>query len=158
VPWYFITLALMGAAVSISRKVPEYQRRVYFSPVDKQRVLDEERGTPLTPELVRDWLVFEVVQFVSAPFVALAAYYLVTPNSAGTSAAVGFLSGFSSEAILLLIRGAVERVSGVEATKAAGAAKTEAAKTEMAKAAADSVAKALSAAMQPKNPPPEDQS
>jgi hypothetical protein len=31
VPWYFITLAIIGAAISLARKVPEYQRRAISS-------------------------------------------------------------------------------------------------------------------------------
>lgn len=124
VPWYFITLALMGAAISISRKVPEYQRRVFFDSVRKLKIL-KEGETPLSPEVIREYLVFQILQFLYAPFVAIVAYYAVKPAGAAGSVALGFVSGFSSPAVLLLINGALERATGLETAKAVDAAKAE---------------------------------
>jgi hypothetical protein len=135
VPWYFITLALMGAAISIARKVPEYQRRVFFNPVQKLEIQNEEE-IPLSPQVVREYLVFQILQFLYAPFVAIVAYYAVKPAGAAGSVALGFVSGFSSPAVLLLINGALERVTGLETSKAVDAAKAEKEAAAVAGAAA----------------------
>jgi hypothetical protein len=128
-PWYFITLALMGAAISISRKVPEYQRRVYYphpkanpgaagAPADDSAKAQDDEGRPLKPGEVREYLIFQILQFLSAPFIAIVAYYAIKPGSAAESVGLGFISGFSSPAVLVLINAAMERVSGLETKKA----------------------------------------
>ncbi len=105
VPLYFVVLALIGGAVSLTRRVPEYQKRSSFSYVGT------EKEPKLDPPTTREYLVFEIVQFISAPFIAAVAYYLVSPETRSVGVAVGFASGFGSEAILLMIRGVVEKVS-----------------------------------------------
>lgn len=99
VPWYFIALAIMGAAVGLARKIPEYQRRA-ISPVDT-----------LDGATAREYFEFQVLQVLSAPLIALAAYNLFPPTGISTSAALGFSAGFSSETILLAIRGLMDRVT-----------------------------------------------
>lgn len=101
VPWYVISLALMGATVSLARKVPEYQRRA----ID---VADDTMNGPR----MREALEFEVLQVLSAPFIAITAFNLITPASMGSSAAIGFASGFSSEPLLMAIRSLVDRIVG----------------------------------------------
>jgi hypothetical protein len=101
VPWYFIALALMGAAVSLARKVPEYQRRA----LDKD---DKE----FTAARTREMMEFQILQLLSAPLIAVAAYNLVTPNSMQASAALGFITGFASEALLIGIRAVADRLMG----------------------------------------------
>src|SRR5712692_10533041 len=98
VPWYFLTLAIVGAAVSLARRVPEYQRRATSA------------EDTLNGAKTREYLEFQILQVVSAPLIALAAYNLVAPTSISTSAALGFSSGFSSEAILLAIRSLTDSV------------------------------------------------
>ncbi len=99
VPWYFLTLAIVGAAVSLARRVPEYQRRATSA------------EDTLNGAKTREYLEFQILQVVSAPLIALAAYNLVAPTSISTSAALGFSSGFSSEAILLAIRSLTDSVT-----------------------------------------------
>lgn len=101
VPWYFIALALMGAAVSLARKIPEYQRRA----LDKD---DKE----FTAARTREMMEFQILQLLSAPLIAVAAYNLVTPNSMQASAALGFITGFASEALLIGIRAVADRLMG----------------------------------------------
>lgn len=108
VPWYFIALAIMGAAVSLARKVPEYQRRA-ISGTDA-----------MDGPTAREYLEFEVLQVLSAPLIALAAYNLVTPTSIATSVALGFSSGFSSEAILLAVRKVLDGIVGTPAAVPVG--------------------------------------
>lgn len=104
VPLYVLVLALLGGAVSLTRRVPEYQKRAAegYTPTEKEPALD---GPTL-----REYLVFQIVQFISAPLIAVAAFFVLEPEKTGTAAAVGFVSGFSSETILLWIRAAVTKV------------------------------------------------
>ena len=99
VPLYVIVLALMGGAVSMTRRVPEYQRRAMSS------------QDALTNQQARESLVFQIMQVASAPLIAVAAYYIVNPSNRLTSVVLGFGSGFASEPILLMIRGLVEKLS-----------------------------------------------
>ncbi|MGE0258187.1 MAG: hypothetical protein AB7T18_05470 [Alphaproteobacteria bacterium] len=105
VPLYVIVLALFGGAVSMTRRVPEYQRRA----MDSQ--------DSLTNVQARENLVFQIMQVVSAPLIAVTAYYIVNPDNAVTSVVLGFGSGFASEPILLMIRGLVEKISPAQASQ-----------------------------------------
>jgi hypothetical protein len=98
-PLYVIILSLIGGAVSMTRRVPEYQRRAMSS------------QDPLTNQQARESLVFQIMQVASAPLIAIAAYYIVNPTSPLVSVVLGFGSGFASEPILLMIRGLVEKLS-----------------------------------------------
>lgn len=98
VPLYVIILALMGSAVSMTRKVPEYQRRAFG--------LHET----LSNAQARENLVFQIMQVFSAPLIVMAAYYLLGPDTRTTSVLVGFASGFASEPILLAIRSLAEKL------------------------------------------------
>jgi hypothetical protein len=101
IPWYFIALALMGAAVSLARRIPEYQRRAL-----------DLRDPEFTPARARELMEFQILQLLSAPLIAFAAYNLVTPSTLQASTALGFAAGFSSETILLAIRGLSDRLLG----------------------------------------------
>lgn len=101
VPLYFVVLSLMGAAVSMTRRVPEYQGRL---------ALPKTSQKSITPEEAREYLVFQIMQVVSAPLIAITAYYLVVPGFRATSVALGFASGFTSETILLVIRALAEKM------------------------------------------------
>jgi amino acid transporter len=117
VPVYFVILSLMGAAVSLARRVPEIQKR------SAPDYVGTEKEPKLTFAEALEYLAFQIMQFVSAPLIAVTAYYVITPGSRATSATLGFSSGFASEAVLLLIRGAVEKISpAVTPTAASGSA------------------------------------
>ena len=98
IPVYIIVLAFIGGAVSMTRRVPEYQRRT-ADPTD-----------PMTPECAREAFVFQIMQVVSAPLIAVTLYHLVGPTSRATSIALGFAAGFASEPILVAIRALVEKL------------------------------------------------
>ena len=98
-PLYVIVLAMIGSAVSMTRRVPEYQRRAMSS------------DDPLTNIEVREKLVFQIMQVVSAPLIAVTAFSILKPGSISEAVVVGFGSGFASEPILLMIRGLVEKAS-----------------------------------------------
>lgn len=108
VPLYVIVLALMGGAVSMTRRVPEYQRRVYL-PASDPEYITRERG--------RELLVFQIMQVLSAPLIAIAAYYTIKPADITVSVLLGFSSGFASETILLAIRALVTKLNPLEPKK-----------------------------------------
>lgn len=99
IPLYFVVLAIFGGFVSMLRRVPEYQERVSHGASD-----------PLSFERTREKLVFEVLQILSAPLIAIAAYYMVDPGSRATSIALAFVAGFSSETVLLYVRALAEKL------------------------------------------------
>lgn len=99
IPLYFVILAIFGGFVSMLRRVPEYQERVSHGASD-----------PLSFERTREKLVFEVLQILSAPLIAIAAYYMVDPGSRATSIALAFVAGFSSETVLLYVRALAEKL------------------------------------------------
>lgn len=107
IPLYVIVLALMGAAVSMTRRVPEYQRRI--SPGDAEY---------LTYDQAREGLVFQIMQVASAPLIAVTAYYLIDPESRANTIVLSFASGFSSETVLLLIRAFLEKFKPLAANLA----------------------------------------
>jgi hypothetical protein len=90
----------MGAAVSMTRRVPEYQERLI-------------PGTPdsITREEARQYLVFQVMQVISAPMIAIVAYHMVEPETPKVSVLLGFISGFASETILLHILAAARKLT-----------------------------------------------
>jgi hypothetical protein len=98
VPLYVIVLALMGGAISMTRRVPEYQRRA----------LDSRE--PLTNAEAREYLVFQIMQVFTAPLIAVTAYYIYRPATPVESVVVGFASGFASEPILVMIRALVDKL------------------------------------------------
>src|SRR5208283_2026673 len=64
----------------------------------------------MTPSMVREELLFQVLQVLSAPLIAITAYNAIMPNSRATSVALGFVSGFSSESVLLAIRSVADKI------------------------------------------------
>jgi hypothetical protein len=100
VPWYVIMLALMGAAVSMMRRVPEYQLAADGG---------DDSVVPISKGRAREKMVFEVLQLVAAPMIAVVAYNAFTPSDRATTVILGFASGFSSEPVLMAIRAVVDR-------------------------------------------------
>lgn len=98
VPLYVVVLALFGGAISMTRRVPEYQRRA----MDSQDVLTNAEA--------RESLVFQIMQVFTAPLIAVTAYYIILPDTPLKSVALGFGSGFASEPILLMIRALVDKL------------------------------------------------
>lgn len=113
VPLYFVIVALMGGAVSLLRRVPEIQRR------SEHDYVGTEKEPKLSPGEVRERLGFQIIQFISAPLIAVAAYHAIGPESRTASVALGFTSGFASESILLMIRGVVEGIKPQSVTQQA---------------------------------------
>lgn len=111
IPIYFIAVALMGGAVSLLRRVPEIQRR------SEHDYVGTEKDPQLTPGEVRERLAFQIMQFISAPLIAITAYYAIGPETKIASVALAFTSGFASESILMMIRGVVDGIKPQSVTQ-----------------------------------------
>jgi len=107
VPFYFILIALFGAAVSLARRVPEIQRR-YLSQSDH-----------LDAAGARELLVSQILQFLSAPIIAITAYAVFAPSGPSSSVVLAFVSGFSSDAIIASFKGIADGI--ISTAKGAGA-------------------------------------
>ena len=104
VPLFVVVLAFVGGAVSLSRRIPEYQRR---SDPKYDPLPNEPR---MAAHQARESVVFQIMQLVSAPFLALATWYIVSPTTIAAAAGLAFATGFLSEPLLLMIRGMVEGI------------------------------------------------
>ena len=102
----------MGAAVSMTRRVPEYQKEVRQMNQNK-RDKDNKNNEPMEYAEIRSLLVFQIMQVFSAPLIALTVYYLVLPDGFTSSIVIAFSSGFASETILVLLRNFLERISNI---------------------------------------------
>lgn len=104
VPLFVVVLAFIGGAVSLSRRLPEYQRRseVGYVPTPKEPAMQ--------PYQARESVVFQIMQLVSAPFLAMATWYMIEPSSLAVAIVLAFGTGFASEYLLLMIRGMVEGI------------------------------------------------
>lgn len=99
VPLPFVVIALFGGAISLSRRIPELQKRA------EQTYIATQDSPKLTHAELREKLLFQIVQYVSAPMIAIVAYQAIKPDSQSSAAALAFLCGFGSETVLLMIRG-----------------------------------------------------
>lgn len=102
VPFYVVLLAFIGGAVSLTRRIPEYQKRA------EHTYVSTDRQPRLSDCQVREVVVFQIMQLMSAPFIAVVAFYALAPASMATAIGLAFLSGFASEVILLQVRGIIE--------------------------------------------------
>lgn len=117
VPFYVLVFAFVGGVVNLTRRVPEYQKRssCHFTGTTTESVV--------TLLEAREIVVFQIMQFLSAPFIAMVAYYAFEPRSVTTAAVAGFFSGFATESVLLLLRGMFNGLRP-ESTKTAAATAT----------------------------------
>jgi hypothetical protein len=114
VPLYIVVIALLGGAVSMMRRVPIIQRRVWdwFKLREYQQAgIESDQKLPvcmpdgpLKPEEARECLIFQMMQVVSGPLIAIMAYYFLTPHFPAFpfSVSLAFVSGYASETILVL--------------------------------------------------------
>ncbi|MBY0476002.1 MAG: hypothetical protein K2Q13_13275 [Nitrosomonas sp.] len=105
VPLYFIILALMGGSISLTRRLPELQKQAGAEHIAT------EKQPKLTQYEFREYLIFQMVQFISAPFLAILAYYLIEPSNTTNAVALAFTAGFASETILLMVRSIANKIS-----------------------------------------------
>jgi cell division septation protein DedD len=104
VPFFVLVMAFIGGAVSLSRRIPEYQRRLH------PNYIPTEKEGRMRPFEAREVVVFQIMQLVSAPFLAVATWFIVSPMSLTAAATLAFGTGFASEPLLLMIRGLVEGI------------------------------------------------
>ncbi|MBV1909359.1 MAG: hypothetical protein KUG78_08550 [Kangiellaceae bacterium] len=116
VPIYFVVLAFLGALVGLMRRVPEYQRRSstnYRETYDVSSVQErDQHNPPITPDQAREFLIFQILQVISAPIIAIVAFAWFDPSNKATSVVLAFAAGFSSEIFLLAVRKVTETVIG----------------------------------------------
>jgi hypothetical protein len=107
VPFYIVFLAFIGGAVSLTRRIPEYQKRAEqdYKPASELAALSK-----FEPYEARESVVFQIMQLISAPFIAITAYWAIAPSTVPGSIGLAFVSGFASETILMLIRGVVDGI------------------------------------------------
>lgn len=105
IPLYFIILALMGGSISLTRRLPELQKQAGTEHIAT------EKQPKLTQYEFREYLIFQMVQFISAPFLAILAYYLIEPSNTTNAVALAFTAGFASETILLMVRSIANKIS-----------------------------------------------
>lgn len=97
-----VALAIVGAVVNLMRRIPEFQKRTHvdFAGTDKE--------PQLQPCEAREFVAFQVLQLIAAPFIAMVASYVIAPQSLTSAIALAFVSGLFSEGVLLRIRALVE--------------------------------------------------
>lgn len=106
IPLYILILSVIGAAVNMTRRVPEYQRQVYLyiNRVDDPDPEAEKHPDEIGFEDAREFMVFQLMQVISAPMIAITAYYILVPTTAPASVVLGVVSGFAAETILISLR------------------------------------------------------
>lgn len=112
-PFYVVLIAMIGGAISLSRRIPEIQKRAdpnFPGTSTQSRLMLYE---------AREQVIFQIMQLVSAPFIAICSFHVIEPSSQTTTVALAFACGFASETILLMIRSVVEKIRpGTTATVA----------------------------------------
>ena len=104
VPFFVLVMSFIGGAVSLSRRIPEYQRRLnraYIGTLEQCKMREFE---------VREAVVFQIMQLISAPFLAIATWFIISPSSLAAASILAFGTGFASETLLLIIRGLVNGI------------------------------------------------
>lgn len=101
VPFYVVVFSFIGGVVNLTRRIPEYQKRASCD------FLGTPTETPVTLLEAREFVVFQIMQLISSPFVAMVGYYALEPKSIASAVGLAFVSGFATESVLLLIRGMV---------------------------------------------------
>ena len=122
VPFYVVVFAFVGGVVNLTRRVPEYQKRssCHFAGTATESVV--------TLLEAREFVVFQIMQLLTAPFVAMVAYFALEPKSIASAAGLAFASGFATESVLLLIRGMFNGLKPEATTKTAAASSAATAK------------------------------
>ena len=100
VPLYVVVLSLMGAAVGMSRRLPEIQRQAAHSV--------QSSGKGISPIVARERVVFQIMQVLAAPLIAVTAFAALEPDTFTAAVLIGFISGFASEVVLVKLRQASE--------------------------------------------------
>jgi hypothetical protein len=100
-----VILALMGGSVNLTRRLPEYQVRA------GEDYIATEKEPKLSHRQLREYLVFQIAQYLSAPLIAILAYYLIEPADLVKSVVLAFTAGFASESILGMVRAVADKIT-----------------------------------------------
>ncbi len=101
VPFYVVLFAFVGGVVNLTRRVPEYQKR------SSCHFVGTAAESSVSLLEAREFVVFQLMQLLSSPFVAMVAHYAIRPDTVASAVGLAFVSGFATESVLLLIRGVV---------------------------------------------------
>ena len=115
VPVYFVVLALFGALVQMLRRLPEFQARAdvgYAEEYERDFGLDDSARPPIPASMVPEYVVFQMIQVLVAPAIAVLAYAWAPAEEPAVAMVLAFGAGFSSELVLLAIRGVIDRALG----------------------------------------------
>lgn len=115
VPIYFLILALIGALINMSRKLPEFQRRItptYHFRYKADVKENPQLAKPMTGAEAREFVTFQMIQVLTAAGVAIIAYSWAKPEELAAGVILAFVAGFSSEVVLMAVRGVAERLIG----------------------------------------------
>lgn len=107
-PLYLVIISLIGGAVSLTRRVPVMQCHLW------ENIEQMDMGKRYK---VRQDLILQMMQFVSAPFVAVIAFSMLEPASVAMAVGGAFLSGFASEYVLLTISNLFDKLKPEAAAK-----------------------------------------
>ncbi|WP_108259101.1 hypothetical protein [Mangrovicoccus ximenensis] len=117
VPLFVVVLSLLGGSISMTRKLPEIQKRAapayemeYRQHLGRDGKNEEGWLRPITPVEGRDMLIFQILQVITAPLLAIVAYSSIEPESVTAAVLIGFGSGFASEPLLLYLREKIDAV------------------------------------------------
>ena len=126
VPFYVIILAMLGAGINMTKKVPDIQKRhdIHRLPPDTQSMVAVALKAPVAPfvasethvktpeeiitvSAIRKELIDNYMGLISAPFLAIAVYYLLqiiaTNIAEPVLVLVAFATGFISDSIVTVI-------------------------------------------------------
>ena len=106
VPLYVVVLAVFGGAIGMSRRMPEVQRGAAAS------AKTENPEHAISAVEARERVVFQIMQVLSAPLIAVTAFSAFEPDTVTAAVLIGFASGFASESILMKLRQASDAVVG----------------------------------------------
>jgi hypothetical protein len=116
VPVFFVVIAMMGALINMGRKLPEFQERVdpdYKKEFETKLSSADDVQAPISWPYARDLVVFQIIQVLSAPGIAILAYSWAHPEDQAKTVILAFAAGFTSEVFLLAVRGVVDRMIGL---------------------------------------------
>lgn len=102
IPFFQIILAFVGAIINLFRRIPEFQKRTH------DNFIGSETEKPLQPFEAREFVTFQILQLIAAPFICMVAIYTITPTTLASAIGLSFASGMFSENVLLRIRALVE--------------------------------------------------
>ena len=102
----------------MTRKLPEIQLRAAPKYVDyyKKRVAEgegERLRKPIHAVEARDFLLFQILQVMTAPFLAMVIFASMAPESTLSAVVIGFGAGFASEPLLLRLRQMIDQLAGL---------------------------------------------